>query len=188
MPEMEWYIPVLIYFARIGDVSIGTVRTILVIGGHRYISAILGFFEVIIWVLAVGGVIAHLTNPWALLAYAGGFASGVMVGMFIEDRIALGYRVIRIISPNVQINVCERLRERGHFVTRLEGSGKTGPVEFAFMVVRRREVPKVRADVAEIDPQAFMSVGQADRPSAAALARDTTFLRRLWPWGTSLRK
>lgn len=186
--DIAWYIPVLIFFARICDVSIGTVRTILVIAGHRWISAVLGFFEVIIWVLAVGGVIMHLTNPFALLGYAGGFSAGVLVGMFIEDRIALGYRVVRIISASREINVCERMREMGHFVTRIEGSGKSGPVEFAFMVVRRREVPKVRAQLATIDPQAFMSVGQADRPTTAAMSDDSSFARKIWSRAASLRK
>lgn len=189
MFDIAWYIPVLIFFARICDVSIGTIRTILVIAGRPWISAVLGFFEVIIWVLAVGGVIMYLTNPFALLAYAGGFAAGVIIGMLIEERIALGYRVVRIISTNREINVSEKLREMGHFVTRIEGSGKSGPVEFAFMVIRRKEVPRVREHVAKIDPNAFISVGQADRPSAAALGQDTRFGKRLWNMrGTSLRK
>jgi uncharacterized protein YebE (UPF0316 family) len=189
MPEeMAWYIPILIFFARICDVSIGTVRTILVIGGHQWISASLGFFEVIIWVLAIGGVITYLTNPFALLGYAGGFAAGVFVGMFIENRIALGYRVIRIISHDLNVNMSNQLRQRGYTVTRLDGSGREGPVEFAFMVVKRREVTKVQRDLAQIDPKAWMSVGQADRPSTAALSPDSRFARKLWNWGASLRK
>lgn len=188
MTDIAWYIPVLIFCARVCDVSIGTIRTLLVIAGRPWTSAFLGFFEVIIWVLAIGGVIAYLTNPFALLAYAGGFACGVIVGMFIEDRIALGYRVVRIISTNRNINVCQQLRDKGHFVTRIEGSGKDGPVEFAFMVIRRREVPRVRAHLAKIDPKAFMSVGQADRPTAAAMSTDSSFSRKIWSWGGSLRK
>ncbi len=188
MTEIAWYVPVLIFFARICDVSIGTVRTILVISGHRYISAFLGFFEVIIWVLAVGGVIAYLTNPFALLGYAGGFSAGVLVGMFIEDRIALGYRVVRIISTNREINVSQQLRDRGHYVTRIEGSGKNGPVEFAFMVIKRRDVPRVREQVGEIDPKAFISVSQADRPSIGVMSGESRFSRRTSMRGASLRK
>jgi uncharacterized protein YebE (UPF0316 family) len=188
MEDLGWYLPVFIFLARICDVSIGTVRTIMIISGRPWISAGLGFFEVLIWVLAVGGVITNLTNPFALLAYAGGYATGVIVGMFIESRIALGHRVIRIISADPEVDVCQRLRERGHLVTRIEGSGRNGPVEFAFMVTRRREVARVREHLAEIQPKAFMSVGQADRPSIGGLGGDTSFARRLWPRATSVRK
>lgn len=186
--EIAWYVPFLIFFARIGDVSIGTVRTILVISGRPYISATLGFFEVIIWVLAVGGVITNLSNPFALLGYAGGFAAGVIVGMFIEGRIALGYRIVRVISTDMSINLSQQLREAGYRVTRLEGSGRSGPVEFAFMVIRRRELPALRKAIAKIDPKCYVSVGHADRPAVGALGQDTRFGWKLWSRGFSLRK
>ena len=83
MPDvMPWYIPLVIFAARVGDVSIGTVRTIMMINGSRLGSAILGALEVTIWVLAVGGVLKYLPNPWAVLGYAAGFGTGVFVGMF----------------------------------------------------------------------------------------------------------
>jgi uncharacterized protein YebE (UPF0316 family) len=186
--EIAWYLPFLIYLARICDVSIGTVRTILVISGHPYISAVLGFFEVIIWVLAVGGVITNLTNIFALLAYAGGFATGVIVGMAIENRIALGYRIVRVISADMGINLSAKLRELGYRVTRLDGSGKSGPVEFAFMVIRRRELPSLRKHIATIDPKCYVSVGHADRPTAGALGQHGRFSWKLWPRGTAVRK
>lgn len=186
--EIAWYLPFLIFLARIGDVSIGTVRTILVISGRPYISAVLGFFEVIIWVLAVGGVITNLTNPFALLGYAGGFAAGVVVGMAIENRIALGYRIVRVISADLAINLSHQLRELGYRVTRLDGHGRSGPVEFAFMVIRRRELPGLRRAIAKIDPNSYVSVGHADRPSMGALGQDSRFGRKSWVRGMSLRK
>ena len=94
MPDvMPWYIPLVIFAARVGDVSIGTVRTIMMINGSRLGSAILGALEVTIWVLAVGGVLKYLPNPWAVLGYAAGFGTGVFVGMSIEDRLAMGFRL-----------------------------------------------------------------------------------------------
>lgn len=185
---MAWYIPVLIFCARICDVSIGTVRTILVITGHRYTSAALGFFEVTIWVLAVGGVIAYLSNPIALIAYAGGFATGVIVGMGIEDRIALGYRVVRAISPRLDVNLSERMREHGYRVTRVDGKGRSGPVEIAFMVIRRRELAQVRKLVDEIDPKAFISIERADRPSGGVFNSESRFAKRPWSRLTQVRK
>jgi uncharacterized protein YebE (UPF0316 family) len=186
--DMAWYIPILIFFARVCDVSIGTVRMILVISGRPYISAILGFFEVIIWVLAVGGVITHLTNPIALVSYAGGFAVGVIVGMFIEERMALGYRIVRAISTDKTIDLSARLRERGWYVTHVDGKGRSGPVDIAFLLIKRRELSKLRSDVHEIDPKAYISVSHADRPTTAMLSNDNRFSRLTWLKGLALRK
>lgn len=190
MPEMAWYIPLLIFFARVCDVSIGTVRTIFVIGGHQWLSALLGFFEVIIWVLAVGGVITHLTNVFAVLGYAGGFATGVIVGMAIESRLALGYRAVRAISTDVSVNLSERLRDCGFRVTKVQGSGRSGPVELAFMVVRRRELKALFSAIEKIDARAFISVGQADRPSITQSGEPTEsrFSRLLWLRSGLMRK
>ena len=187
--EMVWYLPILIFFARICDVSLGTVRTILVIGGHPYISSILGFFEVTIWVLAVGGVLAYLSNPFALLGYAGGFATGVIVGMMLEERLALGYRAVRAISTDPDSDICGKLREHGYRVTRVDGKGRDGPVELAFTVVKRRDVSELREAILAIDPKAYISVNHAERPAAPTLGQSTRFAygRTGWP-GFSMRK
>lgn len=165
MGELEWYVPALIFLARICDVSIGTVRTILLLAGTRLAAALLGFVEVLIWVLAVGNVIRHgLESPVALLAYAGGYATGVYVGMLIEERLAIGFRIARIICADNELNLSARLRERGFRVTRLEGSGRSGPVEIAFTVIQRRRLAALREVVYSIDPDAFMTVERVDRP------------------------
>lgn len=162
---MAWYIPLLIFGARICDVSLGTMRMMLVVSGHRYISAALGFFEVIIWVFAVGNAIKYLSYPLAVLGYAGGFATGVIVGMFIENRLAFGLRMVRVISTEKDSDVAAHLREAGYRVTRLDGSGKTGPVEISFMVVRRRKLDEVRRLIEEAAPNAFVTVERVDRAS-----------------------
>jgi len=186
--EMAWYLPPLIFLGRVGDVSIGTVRMILVISGRPWISATLGFFEVIIWVLAVGGVIAHLSNPIALVSYAGGFATGVILGMVIEERIALGYRIVRAISTDKSIQLSEQLRERGWYVTHVDGEGRNGPVDIAFLLIKRRELARVRKDITEIDARAYISISQADRPSTARISADNRFARMTWLKGLAMRK
>lgn len=186
--DMAWYLPILIFLARVCDVSIGTVRIILVIGGRPWISALLGFFEVLIWVLAVGGVITNLTNPVALVSYAGGFATGVILGMLIEERMALGYRIVRAISTDKSINLSERLRERGWFVTHVDGKGRSGLVDIAFLFIKRRHLSALRHDIAETDPNAYISVSQADRPTAAAFSADTRFGRLTWLRGLAMKK
>lgn len=164
---MVWYLPILIFVARICDVSVGTLRSVFVISGYRKIAVILGFFEVLIWVLAVGGVLKHLTNPFAVIAYAGGYAAGIMVGMTVEDRIALGLRMIRVINPDQGVHVATLLRQHGFRVTRLEGSGQKGPVEVSFLVIPRKKLPEVRALLSEHAPAAFVTVERVDRAGGA---------------------
>jgi uncharacterized protein YebE (UPF0316 family) len=164
---MAWWLPILIFLARIVDVSIGTMRMILVINGHRFIAAGLGFVEVVVWVLAVGGVIAFLTNPLALLAYGLGFAVGTLVGMVLEEKIALGYRMIRVVNRDPTKQLASGLRERGYMVTQVPGEGRDGAVEIAFLGVKRRCLRRALADIEEIAPRSFVTIERSDRAEAA---------------------
>jgi uncharacterized protein YebE (UPF0316 family) len=104
MPEeghaMPWFLPFLIFGARILDVSIGTLRVMFTGSGSRWIAAGLGFVELTIWALAVGGLVTNLTNPFVLIAYAGGFAAGTLFGLTIEDRLALGFRSVQVVNAD----------------------------------------------------------------------------------------
>lgn len=184
---MVWYIPLLIFGARLLDVPLGTVRMIILVQGHRYAAASLGFFEVIIWALAVGGVIHYLNNPFAVIAYGGGFAAGTLVGMMIEDRLAIGYRTIRVFNAKPEVKLSERLRELGHRVTTVPGDGRDGPVEIAFMVVRRRKVREIYQAVKEIAPGAFTTIERCDRPNGGGLT-EIGMQRRLWGKMSLVRK
>jgi len=164
---MPWYLPLLIMLARCCDVPLGTIRMIFVISGQKWTAVILGFFEVIIWALAVGGMITNLDEPVAVVAYGLGFAGGTWIGMTIEQRIAVGLRIIEVINPDPAVDVTARLRDLGHRVTRVEGSGMRGPVEIAKLVLKRRELPAVLDRVREIAPEAFVSVERADRAQGA---------------------
>lgn len=164
---MLWYIPILIFLARICDVSLGTVRTVFVVSGYRRLSVVLGFLEVLIWVMAIGGVMKNLTEPLAVIAYAGGYATGILVGMTVEDKIAIGLRMIRVINPDPDVHVAALLRERGIRTTRIEGSGQNGPVEVSFTVVRRKRVPEIRRILLEHAPKAFITIERVDRADGA---------------------
>ncbi|MBX3363267.1 MAG: DUF2179 domain-containing protein [Phycisphaeraceae bacterium] len=169
--------PLLIFLARVCDVSLGTFRMILVNQGHKYLAAGLGFCEVMIWVLAVGGAIAHPLKPLAIVAYAGGFSCGVLVGMTIEQRIAMGYRVVRVISIRNNGNLCGALRNREWRVTRVDGSGRDGPVEIAFLVIKRRQVSELMQVLHEIAPDAFVTIERVERPTGANFRESTFSLR-----------
>lgn len=170
MPDvMPWYIPLVIFFARIGDVSINTIRTMTMINGNRIASALLGACEVTIWVLAVGGVLKYLPNPWAVLGYAAGFGTGVFVGMSIEDRLAMGFRLVRVISTSRGTDVAATLREQGYGVTRFDGVGRDGPVTESFVVIRRKSLRALRDLVARIAPDAFVTIERMDHPAGGVV-------------------
>jgi uncharacterized protein YebE (UPF0316 family) len=177
----DWLIPLLIFIARIFDVSIGTVRMIMVISGHRIASAALGFLEVLIWVLAVGGAVEQLGNPIAVLAFAGGFAAGTLIGMTIEKRLAIGFRVVRVINPKPGLDLAGALREQGYTATRLEGNDREGPVEIVFITIRRKAVPELLERIAEVTPSAFLSVERAERVSGFVPIAGNRADR--FPWG-----
>lgn len=164
MPDLPyWLIPILIFCARICDVSIGTIRMLMVISGNRLASAALGFVEVMIWVLAVGGAVKHLDNPYAVVAFAGGYASGTLLGMTIENKLAIGYRLVRAINPLADLHLSSALREKGYAATRIEGTGRDGPVEIVFIAIRRRHVPELMGHLAQLAPDAFITVERAER-------------------------
>lgn len=150
--------PLFIFGLRIVDVSLATIRTLLAMRNARMAVPILGFFESLIWVLAVGTAIQHLDSPLHLLGYAGGFASGTVVGLWIEDKLALGLATIQVISRDGGVEVAEALREMGFGVTEFAGQGREGRVEVVQTVIRRRQIRDALAVVDAWDPDAFVSV------------------------------
>jgi uncharacterized protein YebE (UPF0316 family) len=149
----------LIFLARIVDVSFGTVRTIMVFRGRRVLAAALGFFEVVIWVAAAGTVLTNLDRWYLVFAYAGGFAVGNVVGMWIEGRIALGYEMVRVISQDSCVGVAQTLRDRGYEVTALPGRGaESVPVEVLLVTERRKFVPELMQTIYELDPEATCTI------------------------------
>jgi uncharacterized protein YebE (UPF0316 family) len=156
---MELYLPLLIFLARIMDVSIGTVRIIVVIRGHKFWAAALGFFEVAIWLFAVSAVIATIRdNYWNVLGYAAGFAAGNLVGMWIEEKLALGNQMVRIINTDPMTSVAEALRERGYLVTQVPAHGVSGAAELCFVVVPRKQTREVMRQATQTAPLAFITV------------------------------
>lgn len=166
---MEWYIPIVIFFARIADVSIGTLRTIVMLQGYRVPAACLGFLEVVIWVLAAGWAIKFINDGhWlAIVGYAGGFSTGILVGLWLEDKIALGYRMVRIVCTDSEAHAPQHLRDAGFRVTTVDGWGAQAEVDIAFVVIRRRDLQRLRSTLAEVAPGAFVTVERVDRPTGA---------------------
>ncbi len=150
--------PLLIFGLRIVDVSMATVRVMALVRGARWIAPLIGFFEILIWILAIGAAIQNLNSAWHVVGYAGGFAAGTAVGIWVEGRLAFGWGVVRTISRSVEGLLAGVLREAGFAVTEMKGEGKTGPVTMLYTVVRRRQIPQVLRTIDACDPQAFVMV------------------------------
>lgn len=154
---------------------------ILVVGGSRWIAAALGFVEVAVWALALGGVVAYLSNPLALIGYAGGFAAGTIVGLMIEDRLAIGFRAVRVVNRDREVQLASALRARDFRVTQLEGHGRDGPVEVLLIVMRRRRLREALEVIAAVAPSAFVTIERAERPAGGGLGRLPDPARRSFP-------
>lgn len=153
----EWG-PLVIFCLRIVDVSLSTVRMLLAVRGIKYVAPLIGFFEVLIWILAVGTAIQHLDSPLHLIGYASGFATGTFVGLMIEERMALGTATLRIVSRYGGVELAEALRDRGFGVTEFSGQGREGKVEVLEAVIRRRDLAAAFKEVDLWDPEAFVTV------------------------------
>ena len=147
----------LIFALRIVDVSCDTMRVLFAIRGRRAIAGALGFLQALIWIFAVGNAVKHLDSWLHILGYAGGYATGTMVGITIEHAVAYGLAVVRVISRHGGVEMAEALRERGYGVTEFGGFGREGPVEILNSVVHRSHIDDVMRIVDQYDPQAFVT-------------------------------
>lgn len=165
--------PLLIFGLRIVDVSLATLRMLLAVRGVKLLVPVIGFFEILIWVFAVGTAIQHLDSPLYVIGYAAGFASGTMVGMWLEEKIAFGTASLRIVSKHGGVELAEALREKGFGVTEFAGQGREGMVEVVYAAMRRRDLPVAFEQVALWDPDAFVTVEEP-----RAIHRGWMFSRR----------
>jgi uncharacterized protein YebE (UPF0316 family) len=138
-----WVLPFLIFFARICDVSLGTIRIIFVARGMRWLAPAVGFFEILIWLLAIGQIMQNINNFYCYLGYAAGFAAGNFIGISIENRLAMGVALIRLITRNGDQDLIEHLREIGCDITRLEAHGLYQPVTMIYTIVKRKDIRKI---------------------------------------------
>ncbi|MFH1404154.1 MAG: DUF2179 domain-containing protein [Candidatus Altiarchaeota archaeon] len=151
-------IPLMIFFARIIDVTIGTVKLILLSKGYRRITPFLAFFEVLIWLLVITQIMRHLDNPINYIAYAAGFATGTYVGMIIEEKLAYGEVAVNVVTNRDARILLEYLNSNGYTTTSSRGRGEGKPVHIFFTVVRRKEVPNVTEIIKRYNPSAFYTI------------------------------
>ena len=178
-------IPLLIFCARICDVTLGTLRVIFISKGIKFLAPAIGFFEVIIWLLAIGQVMNNLTNVVSYVAYGAGFAAGTYVGMFIEEKISIGLVIVRVITRHDANPLIECLRQRNYGVTAIDGEGATGPVKLIFTVVQRQDLSRVIAIIKKFNPRAFYSVEEVRSVAEGVIPVQRS--HGLFSWVDSLR-
>ncbi len=184
---VNWVIvPLLIFLARLADVSIGTMRVIFTSRGAKKVAPILGFVEVLIWLVAIGQVMQNLNNVACYLAWAGGFAAGNFLGLSIEERLAMGQVVIRTITAQPAGALIERLRQEGYRLTVVDAQGARGPVNLLFLIVARKKKDDVIKLITEFNPKAFYSIEDVRHVSDYEGVGDGgkfSVIRRLFPIG-----
>jgi len=153
----------LIFCLRLIDVSLGTVRILMAVRGRRLLAGVLGFFEVSIFLVAISQVLTNIGNWWNVLGYAGGFAVGTIIGMTIENKLAIGLAEVEIVSMGRGTEIAEALRAEGYGATEFLGAGHENIVDLVRTVVRRREVPSITAAASVIDESAFITVHEMQR-------------------------
>lgn len=181
MPDL--LLPLSIFLAEMAVVAISTMRIIFIGRGLKTMAAGLGFFEVTIWLFAIGQVMTNLDSPLCFAAFAGGFVAGNYLGMSLEQRLAIGSVLVRVITGRDSGQLIELLRDAGCGVTRVGAHGLQGPVEIVFTVIRRRRLGEVLALVRRFDADAFYSIDelQASASRSACGPRDAATLPHAAP-------
>jgi uncharacterized protein YebE (UPF0316 family) len=153
-------IPLMIFFARICDVTVGTIRIVMVSKGHKIFAPVLGFFEVIIWLLAMSKIVQNLDNWVCYVAYGAGFATGNYVGLWLEEKLAMGIMQIQIITSRDASELINNLKKHGFGITYLEANGAIEQVAVIYSIVNRSELPQLIELIKASNPNAFYSIGE----------------------------
>ena len=160
--DFNWYawvgLPLLIFLARVFDVTLGTLRIIFTSRGLRNLAPELGFIETFVWIIAVSSLVKHAQNLTAYIGYAGGFAMGTYVGMLLENKLAMGTVTIRGIIRRDPKELIGTLHDAGFGVTTVDGQGSSGTVKIIYTTFKRQDLPVVIDIFHRMLPGAFLSV------------------------------
>ena len=175
-------LPLFIFLARICDVSIDTIRIIYMLGGRRWTATLLGFFEAFIWLMAIRQIFAHLDNWICYIAYPAGFASGVMVGMIIEERIAYGKVIVRIITRKEVVELITFLNLQHFRYTLVTAEGPDGHENLVFTVLERERLDELLGKLKAILPSAFYTIEKVKAAGESGILPEEKGGFRLFTW------
>jgi uncharacterized protein YebE (UPF0316 family) len=153
-----WLSAGVIFLLRVSDMTMDTLRVLVVMRGKKGIAWVLGFFQALIFVLAIGSVLSNLDNPLNILGYAAGFATGNVVGMLIEERLAIGHVQLSIVSSRRGSAIADKMRVEGYAITEIPARGKDGVVSLLNCSVLRKNIDRVQRIVNKVDESAFITV------------------------------
>jgi uncharacterized protein YebE (UPF0316 family) len=151
-------LPLLVFLAEMCVVTLGTMRVIFISRGRKLLAPFLGFFEVVIWLFAIGQIMQNLSDLGCYVAFAAGFTLGNFLGVLIEKKLAIGNSIIHITTRKDVSALVEGLTSADYGVTCIDAHGATGPVRVVYTVVKRKELANVVAIIKRFDPKAFYSV------------------------------
>ncbi|MFZ2906897.1 MAG: DUF5698 domain-containing protein [Cyclobacteriaceae bacterium] len=181
-------LPLLIFFARITDVSINTIRIIYVLGGRRVTATLLGFFESFIWLMAIRQIFDNLDNWICYVAYPGGFAMGILVGMMIEERIAYGKVIVRIITRKDVVDLIAYLNKNHFRFTKVDADGPDGHENLVFTVLQRERLEDLLIEMKQILPTAFYTVEKVNRAGESGTVVQESTRWSIGGWLRGVRK
>lgn len=151
-------LPLLIFAARIMDVTIGTIRIVMVAKGQKFWAPLMGFFEVFIWIITMSKVMQNLDNWMCYIGYAGGFATGNLVGLILEEKLAMGVVKIQIITRREATQLIAALKEAGYGITHHDAHGANSVVSIIHTIVKRTDLGKVEEIIRTYNPKAFYTI------------------------------
>ena len=151
-------LPVVIFCLRICDVTLDTLRIIFMTKGLKRLAPIIGFFEILIWIVAITRIMQNLNNWLCYVAYAGGFATGNYVGMLVDEKLAIGHELIRVITKMDASALAGALRADGYGVTTVKAAGMQGEVGIVYIVANRKNQKRAIKIIQQYNPNAFVTV------------------------------
>ncbi len=178
LDQYPYILPFAIFFGRIADVSLGTLRIIFVSKGEKYIAPVIGFFEVLIWIVIISGIFSRTNDMIAYISYAAGYATGNFVGILIEQRIAFGILLCRVYTKGNGKELVMRLNRENYGATLIHGTGSLGEIDIIETVVERRELKKVEKIFTEFDPGVFYVAEDVRTKQRGIFPKNNNFLNR----------
>ena len=149
------FLPLLIFGARICDVTLGTLRIIFISKGKKTLAPFVAFFEVLIWIIVISELLSHANNFFSYVCYAGGYATGSYVGMYVEERLAIGIQLLQAYTKKPVQELILQLNQANFGATLIHGEGVNGPVTIVQTIVNRKNIAKAESIVNQFDPDVF---------------------------------
>lgn len=177
-------LPLLIYVSKVIEVTVGTIRLILLSRKEKKIAPMVAFVEVLIWIVTIALVLKYLTNAMAYIAYAAGFATGNYIGMVIEERIAIGNSLVRVITRKGAKKLIQTLKNEKYALTTVDAKGQKGQVSLIYIHLKRRGVKTLIRKIKQHNPRAFYSVQDVSIVKSKLMGHSklakTPISKRLW--------